>query len=277
MFYVIGLGLCDEKDITVRGLEAVKSSARVYLEAYTSILMVQKERLEAFYGKTLILADRDMVETESDEILRNADKEDVSFLVVGDPFGSPCRIIHNASIMNAVGACGLQLYNFGQSVSLVFFTETWKPDSFYDRIKENSGLGLHTLVLLDIKVKEQSEENLARGRKIYEPPRYMSIPQAVSQLLEIESLRDEKLLSPSSTLAIALSRVGGDADDQRIVCGTLEELSQQPSVVFGDPLHSLDIVGKRLHHLEVDYAQAYAVNEETWRQVASKDYGCALE
>ena len=74
----------------------------------------------------------------------------------------PTRIIHNASIMNAVGACGLQLYNFGQTVSLVFFTETWKPDSFYDRIKENADLGMHTLVLLDIKVKEQSEENLAR-------------------------------------------------------------------------------------------------------------------
>ncbi|KIJ66014.1 hypothetical protein HYDPIDRAFT_174764 [Hydnomerulius pinastri MD-312] len=292
MLYVIGLGLCDEKDITVRGLEAVKSSTRVYLEAYTSILMVQKERLEAFYGKDLIVADRDMVETQSDEILRNADKEDVSFLVVGDPFGAtthidivlraraeniPVRIIHNASIMNAIGACGLQLYNFGQSVSLVFFTETWKPDSFYDRIKENSGLGLHTLVLLDIKVKEQSEENLARGRKIYEPPRYMSIPQAVSQLLEIESLRGEGVLSPSSTLGIALSRVGGDASNQRIVCGTLEELSQQPPEVFGEPLHSLVIVGKRLHHLEVDYAKEYAVHKENWREVARRDYGCALE
>lgn len=42
---------------------------------------------EAFYGKELILADRDMVETESDEIIRNADKEDISLLVVGDPFG----------------------------------------------------------------------------------------------------------------------------------------------------------------------------------------------
>ena len=42
---------------------------------------------EAFYGKELIIADRDMVETDSDEILRNADSEDVSFLVVGDPFG----------------------------------------------------------------------------------------------------------------------------------------------------------------------------------------------
>lgn len=74
----------------------------------------------------------------------------------------PTRVIHNASIMNAVGACGLQLYNFGQTVSLPFFTDTWKPDSWYDRVAENSRVGMHTLVLLDIKVKEQSEENLAR-------------------------------------------------------------------------------------------------------------------
>ncbi len=76
--------------------------------------------------------------------------------------GIPTRVVHNASIMNAVGACGLQLYNFGQTVSLVFFTDSWRPDSFYDRICENADLGMHTLVLLDIKVKEQSEENLAR-------------------------------------------------------------------------------------------------------------------
>ena len=134
-----------------------------------------------------------MVETQGDEILRDADEENVALLVVGDPFGCvvyqnnsplslisfratthadiilraralkiPVRVIHNASIINAVGACGLQLYNFGQTVSLVFFTDTWKPDSFYDKIKENANLGMHTLVLLDIKVKEQSEENLAR-------------------------------------------------------------------------------------------------------------------
>ena len=33
-----------------------------------------------------------MVETESDEILRNADTEDISLLVVGDPFGYPICI-----------------------------------------------------------------------------------------------------------------------------------------------------------------------------------------
>lgn len=45
VLYIIGLGLSDEKDITVKGLEAVKSCERVYLEAYTSILSVGKERL----------------------------------------------------------------------------------------------------------------------------------------------------------------------------------------------------------------------------------------
>lgn len=38
MFYLVGLGLGDARDITVRGLEVVKSCARVYLEAYTSQL-----------------------------------------------------------------------------------------------------------------------------------------------------------------------------------------------------------------------------------------------
>jgi diphthine methyl ester synthase len=45
MFYFIGLGLSDEKDITVKGLEIVKRAERVYLESYTAILMVGKEKL----------------------------------------------------------------------------------------------------------------------------------------------------------------------------------------------------------------------------------------
>jgi hypothetical protein len=45
MFYFVGLGLSDEKDITVKGLEIVKRAERVYLEAYTAILMVGKEHL----------------------------------------------------------------------------------------------------------------------------------------------------------------------------------------------------------------------------------------
>ena len=50
MFYLVGLGLADEKDITVRGLEVVKKAERVYLEAYTSILLVDKEKLVSVFG-----------------------------------------------------------------------------------------------------------------------------------------------------------------------------------------------------------------------------------
>lgn len=48
MLYFIGLGLADEKDISVNGLEIVRKAARVYLEAYTSILLVKKEKLVGF-------------------------------------------------------------------------------------------------------------------------------------------------------------------------------------------------------------------------------------
>lgn len=45
MLYLIGLGLADERDISVKGLEVVKRAQRVYLEAYTSILLVDKNTL----------------------------------------------------------------------------------------------------------------------------------------------------------------------------------------------------------------------------------------
>ena len=48
MLYFVGLGLADETDITVKGLEIVKKAERVYLEAYTSILLVETSKLVSF-------------------------------------------------------------------------------------------------------------------------------------------------------------------------------------------------------------------------------------
>ena len=45
MLYLVGLGLHDPSDVTVKGLEVIKNAARVYLEAYTSILGVGKNEL----------------------------------------------------------------------------------------------------------------------------------------------------------------------------------------------------------------------------------------
>lgn len=105
----------------------------------------------------------------------------------------------------------------------------------------------------------------------------MSVPRAVSQLIEIEAARNAGILDPDKTLAIALSRVGGGDENQRIVAGTLQELQDHDEAAFGEPLHSLVIVGKRLHPMEVEYAEAYAINRDNWRTIAHTVYGCALE
>lgn len=174
--------------------------------------------------------------------------------------------MHNASILNAVGVCGLQLYSFGETVSLVFFTDTWRPDSFYEKVAANRKAGLHTLCLLDIKVKEPSLESLARGKKEYEPARFMRVNDAIEQLLEVEEKRKEggepatphmvvyvpllnsflwgKVYS-RDTLCVGLARIG--QKDQKIVYGQMEELR---SVDFGPPLHSLILPGKTHFHEE---------------------------
>ena len=86
--YLIGLGLGDEKDITVKGLETVRRCKAVFLEAYTSILGVDKERVEDFYGCKISLMDREAVEQECDTMLDMARTDEVAFLVVGDVYGA---------------------------------------------------------------------------------------------------------------------------------------------------------------------------------------------
>jgi diphthine synthase len=73
------------------------------------------------------------------------------------------EIIHNASIMNAMGCSGMQVYRFGEAVSICFFTEKWRPYSFYNKIGVNVKNNLHTLLLLDIRVKEKTPEALFKS------------------------------------------------------------------------------------------------------------------
>lgn len=274
--YIIGLGLGDERDITLRGLEAVKKCSKVFIEAYTSLLSFGLSSnglstLENLYGKPITLADREMVEEKADDILSDARHSDVGFLVVGDPFGATThsdlvvrakklgvdvKVVHNASVMNAIGICGLQLYRYGETISIPFFTETWRPDSFYEKIQRNRVLGLHTLCLLDIRVKEPSLESLCRGKKQYEPPRYMTINTAIEQLLEVEQMRGESAFC-EDTDCVGFARLG--SEDQMIVAGSMRQLFK---VDFGAPLHCLVIVGKT-HPVEEEMLDFYKLKGES--------------
>lgn len=274
MLYLIGLGLGDERDITLRGLEAIKKCSQVYIEAYTSLLSFGitsdgLSKLEEVYGKPIIVADREMVEEKADDMLFEAQVSDVAFLVVGDPFGATThsdlvvrakklgvdvKVVHNASVMNAIGVCGLQLYRYGETVSIPFFTDTWRPDSFYEKIKRNRELGLHTLCLLDIKVKEPSLESLCRGKKVYEPPRFMTINTAIEQLLEVAQNHHESVYNEDTT-CVGLARVG--CEDQVIVAGSMKQLL---TADFGPPLHCLVIVGDT-HLVEEEMLEFYQINQ----------------
>ena len=256
--HLIGLGLGDETDISLKGLAIVKRCARVFLESYTSILGVDHAKLEALYGRTVTLAGRDLVESESgsDAILEAARQPgvEVALLVVGDPYGATTHtdmylrareagiavnVVHNASIMNAVGCCGLQLYKIGQTVSICFFTETWRPDSFYAKIEANLSIGLHTLCLLDIKTNERDYAALAKtGIESFLPPRFMSVGMALDQLAEIEA-RHGRGVCPPDRMCVGVERVGQST--QRIVAGTCAELR---ALEWGAPLHSLIVVGE---------------------------------
>ncbi|MQL91015.1 hypothetical protein Taro_023611 [Colocasia esculenta] len=305
MLYIIGLGLGDEKDITLRGLEAVKKCDKVYVEAYTSLLSFGissdgLSRLEKLYGKSIIVADREMVEERADIFLSEALESDVAFLVFDEirhtlvmllvdlsphffvsfnkfqrlvrfkatthtdlvvrakKLGVKIQVIHNASVMNAIGICGLQLYRFGETVSIPFFTETWRPDSFYEKIHRNRQLGLHTLCLLDIQVKEPSLEHLCRGKKSYLPPRFMTINTAIEQLLEVEQRRGEEVYTEESK-CIGVARLG--YDDQKIVAGSMKELLD---VDFGPPLHCLVIVGTT-HHVEEEMLEKNSKIQNLWK------------
>jgi diphthine synthase len=163
-------------------------------------------------------------------------------------------MIHNASIMGAAGACGLQLYNFGQTVSIPFFSENWRPTSFYPKIQYNRQGGMHTLCLLDIKVKEPDFQAMMKGRTEYLPPRFMSVQTAAEQLLEAEEIEAKGAYAGATTLCVGLARMGQTT--QSIKAGTLEELLNED---MGGPLHSLIICGD-LHDLELEVVKEYLIS-----------------
>lgn len=264
--YLVGIGLYDQKDITLRGLEIVKAADKVYLEHYTSILASSKESLEELYGKSIYVAPRDLVEKEAEnKLLLPAKEKDIVLLVVGDVFGATTHtdlflrakklgikveVVFNASIMNAIGIVGLELYKYGKTTSIVFPDHDWLPETPYDVIKGNKSLGLHTLCLLDIKVAEPSPEDLRRSLVSSQtaviqpmPPRFMTVNEGLRVLHLLEEKRGEGVIAKDEYV-IGVARVGHP--NMRIVAGTFSEVL---AVDFGAPLHAIIIPGK-LHEIE---------------------------
>jgi len=251
MLTFIGLGLSDEKDIPVKGLEAVRSADAVFLETHTSRLTgTTRAAMERFYGRPVIPLTREELEVRPEEILARAKAGEVALLCGGDPMvstthadlrlrakaaGVETRIIHGASIGSAVcGETGLQNYRFGKPTSLPFPSGSWFPTTPLETILGNLALGLHTLVFLDIR-----------------EDRLMTVPEGIALIGEMAA----RTSRPAPDFLVGIARAGSPG--AFVAAGSPGWLG---GLDFGPPLHIL-VVPATLHPVEQEYLEAFALYE----------------
>jgi diphthine synthase len=241
MLTFIGLGLYDERSITVEGQEALRAADSAFAETYTSHLVgASIDDLEAYHGVDIEVRDRAGVEQHPEPILDAAETGDAAFLTAGDTMistthvdlrlraherGIDTRVVHGVTAQSAAsGLTGLQNYRFGKAVTLPFpyaHGGDDVPASVVDSIEANRERGLHTLVYLDIKAD--------RGE-------YMTADVAAAMLAD----------GWEDVLGVAVARAG--SPDPLVAADSLSALAERD---FGDPLHLLVIPGD-LHHIEAD-------------------------
>ena len=241
MLYLIGLGLHDENDLSLKAVDVLRNSDRVYFESYTSFFNGDLGRLRELCGKEVVPLKRsDLEEKPEENVLAGGE---VALLVAGDPFaatthadlvlrawkkGIKVRAIHNSSIHSAVGETGLQLYKFGRTTTIAYPEGKYFPTSPYDVVKENKTRGLHTLCLLDVKAEEG---------------RYMTVNEGIQLLLRMENKQLQNQFK-ENTPCVGAARLGGD--DAAIRYGTAAQLLKEN---FGGPPHAL-IIPAKLHPME---------------------------
>ena len=253
MLTFIGLGLYDEKDLSVKGLEAIRAASLVYLETHTSRLTgTTLAAMEEFYGRPVIPVTREEMEVRPGEILANARVKEVALLCGGDPMvstthadlrlrakaaGVETRIIHGASIQSAIsGLTGLQNYRFGKPTSIPFPSGSWFPTTPLSTILSNLALHLHTLVFLDIQDR-----------------RFMTVNEGMALLGEMAV----RISRPAPDFFVGVARAG--SPDAFVGAGRRERLAD---LDFGPPLHIL-VVPAPLHPVEQEYLEAFSLYEGT--------------
>jgi len=257
----VGLGLFDEKDVSLRGLEEIKEADTVFVEFYTSLMVgLSVRKLEKLIGKGVSVISRRHLEEENGQmILQKAEKGKTVLLVPGDPLiatthvdlriraeklGIKTRVIHGASIISAaIGLSGLQNYKFGRSVTVPFPESGFVSETPYLVIKENGKMGLHTLCFLDVKVEEE---------------KYMTVKDGLEALLTVEKRKRKKVVT-SDTVVIGIARAGSKAPV--VKAGYTEEVMNYD---FGKPPHTIIFPGK-LHFMEAEALITFARASEQIR------------
>jgi len=252
MLYFISLGLSDEKDISLKGLEVARECELLFAEFYTTKLQTEKEKIEKLIGKKIEILSRKDLEENFQNILNLAKSKKVGILVGGDAFvatthlalkleamkqGIKTKVVHGSSIISAVAETGLHIYKFGPCVTIPFPEKTKGklPESVYEVIKMNKARGLHTLCLLDI-----------------EDERLMKINEGIKILLEIEEKRRENVLSLESEVVV-FARAG--SEDPLIAFGKVKDIIEKN---FED-VPAVIIIPGLLHFTEKEFLEFFKI------------------
>jgi diphthine synthase len=243
MLSFIGLGLYDERSITIRGRDTLQDADAAFAEFYTSKLAgTTIDRLESVHGVDIEIRDRGGVEQDPQPILDAAADGDAAFLTAGDTMistthvdlrmrarerGIDTRVVHGTTAQTAASSLtGLQNYRFGKATTLPFEeTHGGVPESVLDTIRANRERDLHTLVYLDIDAAAD---------------RFMTGGTA-------GALLSEHLDCPGVVIAQAGS------DDPSIHADRLSTLAAES---FGPPLHLLVVPGA-CHPLERESLETF--------------------
>ena len=200
MLALIGMGL-DAGDISVRALAFLKTARTIYIDRYTSIIgqdavdFIRKET-----GREVTAITRSDMEEKVGKTIASAKDHDVAILVIGDPLvatthhiildeaarlGINAKVFHSSSIFSAgIGESGLDIYKFGPTTTVPFWSEHYKPTSFMDVIAKNLANKEHTLLLLDL--------NQPKG----------TAPMSISQAAEIIGNSNSAVLEQSKKIII---------------------------------------------------------------------------
>jgi diphthine synthase len=253
--WFIGAGLSDERDLSRRAVEVLRTCSAVFAEEYTSVLAPGSfDRLAREIGRAIVVLDRPELESERQILEALSGASRVGLLVPGDPFaatthvslrqsaedaGHTWRYLPNASIATAAaGFLGLMNYRFGRTVSLPIPEPGFAPTSPVDALRANRSIGLHTLVLLDLRPSQG---------------RFLSAGEGLGMIAERDPTGS---VLPIDGEVAVVARIGSES--ARAWFGTRGELAL---VEFGPPLHAIVVPAPELHFEERSALERFRVSK----------------
>ncbi|MEZ0394790.1 MAG: diphthine synthase [Desulfurococcaceae archaeon] len=265
---IVGIGM-RSSHLTREAIEAIGRAEKAYVDAYTGLY----EDLDAVLsllprGCEAVMARRRDLEGEGMlRVIEEARSREVVVLVPGDPMvatthdalraealrrGVEVRLVNGLSVLQlAFSRAGLSSYRIGRAVTLVR-EDLGGPGPAIEAIYDNMARGLHTLLLLDLRIEEGV---------------FMDVEEAV-ELIEGHDERG----CVARAVAVGAARLGWS--DERMAADWLGNLPSRP---LPPPPHAIVVLARpgpvELESLELVAGLPREVAEEVR---ASREYppGC---